>query len=238
MTPERQQEFELGVWFALRRLDAAFNAMLARAPVSSARPELWADYQRARGLLTPQIALLKTALELALPDPRAAERESSAWHVFSAILIHYDERELAVVGQKTASPRVELLQTTHCEIYDGGELFFSQLEDALRAASTPRLVLQLFLFCMRAGFCGRYPDASHPERLACQAELCRRVAKDRGAPRQQEPARPRRTRIEGIGFPYPVYVVAVACVLGVWFALGALAEAHQAARGGLQCVAR
>jgi type VI secretion system (T6SS) protein DotU len=236
VTPERQQEWELGVWFALRRLDADFNAMLARAPQSSARPELWADYQRARGSLTPRIATLETALALALPDLRARPGESVWERILSAILIHYDERELAVVGQQTSMPRAALLQTEHCGIYDGGERFFDQLEDALRAASTPRLVLQLFLFCMRAGFCGRYADASHPERMACQEELCRRVAKDRGARRQHAPARARRTRIQGVGFPYPVYVVAVACVLGVWFALGALAEAHQAARSGLQCV--
>jgi hypothetical protein len=226
------------VWFALRRLDAAFNAMLARAPVSSARPELWADYQRARATLTPLIATLETALALALPDPRARPRESIWERILSAVLIQYDERELAVVGQQSTLPRPALLQTEHSGIYDGGERLFSQLEDALRAAGTPRLVLQLFLFCMRAGFCGRYPDAAHPERMAFQDELCRRVAKDRGARRQPAPARPKRSRIEGVGFPYPVYVVALVCVLGVWWALGALAEAHQAARSGLQCQAQ
>ena len=47
-----------------------------------------------------------------------------------------------------------------------GEEFFVYLERALRAPAPPTLMLQLFLFCLRAGFCGRYAQLDDPQRMA------------------------------------------------------------------------
>ncbi|HTV23316.1 MAG TPA: DotU family type IV/VI secretion system protein [Polyangiaceae bacterium] len=233
MRDEEQEELELAVWVALRRLEEAFRRLGSLAPQKPEPIELWTAYRRARADLKAPIVKLKAALEVALPDPRARPGESNADRALAALLIHYDERELAS-AQGGAAGASMLLQTEYCGLYDGGERFFVLLEDALRSPATPSLVLQLFLFCMRSGFCGRYPNVSDPERLANQEELCQRVG------RRPEPLSPPRAdapieRIPGQEFPYLVYASALALLLSVWFGLHSLAKAHQAEQSSIKC---
>lgn len=235
MTDDRQDELVLALWFALRKLEGAVRALLERVPAEPQRPELWVDYRESRDRLDPLVVALGAALREALPDSRARPGESVAERVWAAILIHYDERELAATGQRPAGPRAPLLQTQHCQLYDGGELFYAYLEDALRSPATPGVVLQLFLFCLRSGFCGRYSNAEDPEREALHEELCQRVAKEEGASPALAVSTPPAVPIKGMGFPFSVYVVALAFVGSFWLALEAMADTHQASRG-LPCV--
>lgn len=236
MRDEEREELELAVWVALRRLEDAYRRLGTLVPQKPEQIELWTAYRRARAELAGPILKLKAALAQALPDPRARDGESHADRALAALLIHYDERELSS-AQGGAAGASLLLQTEYCGLYDGGERFFLLLEDALRSPATPSLVLQLFLFCMRSGFCGRYPSLADPERLAHQDELCQRV----GRPPERlglTPAVAPLERIPGQNFPYLVYLGALALLGGVWLGLHSLARAHQAEQAGIHCVAR
>lgn len=233
MTDEERDELELGVWMALRRLEDAYRRLVALVPQNPERAELWTSYRRARADLAGPILKLKSALERALPEPRARPGDSHAERSLAALLVHYDERELAS-AQGGAAGAAALLQTEYCGLYDGGERFFMLLEDALRSPATPSLVLQLFLFCMRSGFCGRYPSLSDPERLAHQDELCQRVGK-RPEPLGTNAAPAPLERIPGQDFPYLVYLSALTLLATVWFGLHSLAKAHQAEQSGIHC---
>lgn len=236
MTDDEEDELVLGVWAALRALEGAVQGLLALAPADPKRPELWVEYNARRQRLDAPALELGVALRAALPDPRARPGESLAERTWAALLIHYDERELANASQRPAGPREPLLQTKHCNLYDGGELFFVYLEDALRSPATPSLVLQLFLFCLRAGFCGRYSSATDPGREALHEELCQRVVKSDAASGALAAVTPQAVPIAGVRFPWSVYALAFAFVVGFWFALESMAETHQASRAGLTCV--
>jgi type VI protein secretion system component VasF len=236
MKDEEREELELAVWVALRRLEEAYRRLITLVPHKPEQIELWTAYRRARADLAGPILKLKAALEQALPDPRAREGESHAERALAALLIHYDERELSSAQGGAAGASV-LLQTEYCGLYDGGERFFVLLEDALRSPATPSLVLQLLLFCLRSGFCGRYPSPADPERLAHQEELCQRVGKRPellGVPKTTAPLE----RIPGQDFPYLVYVSALALLASVGFGLHTLAKAHQAEQSGIHCSSR
>jgi type VI protein secretion system component VasF len=233
MKDEEQEELELAVWVALRRLEEAYRRLVTLVPQKPEQVERWTAYRRARAELATPILKLKMALEQALPDPRARAGESNAERALAALLIHYDERELAT-AQGGAAGAALLLQTEYCGLYDGGERFFVLLEDALRSPATPSLVLQLSLFCLRSGFCGRYPSLDDPERLAHQDELCQRVGK-RPEPLGVPKATPPLERIPGQNFPYLVYLSALALLGCVWLGLHSLAKAHQATQSDIHC---
>jgi type VI protein secretion system component VasF len=239
MMDEQQELVELEVWFALRRLDDAFERLSSAVGSQPRRPELRVDYAKARAALAAPIVSLRAALERALPEPRALPGESYAERIFAALLIHYDERELAQSSGFSGAGAAELLQTEYAQLYDGGEQFFVFLERALRAPAPPNLVLQLFLFCLRARFCGRYPNLADPERLAYQDELSRRVGKRPSEASDASLAPAPLERIEGANFPHLLYVSGVVALVLVWFGLNSVADAHQSARTGLkECVGR
>jgi hypothetical protein len=236
MLDEQQELLELDVWCALRRLDDAFERLSSTLVLDARQPELRVEYSRARSSLAAPIAALRAALERALPEPRALPGESYAERMFAALLIHYDERELAH-GSRFAGAGA-LLQTEYANLYDGGEQFFVFLERALRAPAPPGLTLQLFLFCLRAGFCGRYPRLDDPERLAYQDELSRRVGKRPAEALVASPPVPVE-RIAGSSFPYVLYLAGALSLVIVWLCLDSVADAHQSARTGLkECVGR
>jgi len=232
MKDEEREGLELAAWVELRRLEEAYRRLLALVPARPEQLELWVAYRRARAELAGPIMRLKAALHHALPDPRAREGESHADRAFAALLIHYDERELTF-AQGGGAGASTLLQTEYCGLYDGGERFFVLLEDALRSSATPPLLLQMLLFCMRSGFCGRYPSLTDPERVAHQNELCQRVGKPPEAPAAPKAAEPLE-RIGGMGFPYLVYLAAVAALVAVWFVLHEVANGHEE-KSGIAC---
>lgn len=238
MLDEQQELAELEVWFALRRLNDTFERALTLLGVQPRRAELRVDFTKARESLGAPIEALRAALQRALPEPRALPGQSYAEVIFAAVLIHLDERELAHGGELSAASGGVLLQTQYADLYDGGEEFFVCLERALRAPAPPGLVLQLFLFCLRAGFCGRYPELDDPGRLAYVDELSRRVGKPPAASEVSWPA-PALERIAGARFPFLLYVAGVLALVLVWLALNSVADAHQSARTGLkECVGR
>lgn len=203
------------VWFGLQELEEAFVRLRQEAPVSAeqrARPELWSDYAACRQKLSVPIRGLQQHLIAAFGSEAAyAER------AFCALLIHYDERELAWVDREKTELPMPLFQATYCGVYNGGELFFTYLEDALRASSSPPLLLQLFLFGLRSGFCGRYLREDDPERLEKEKELRKRVSAVLGGLERGPTPMPTILPIRGVTFPFTYYGIALATLACLWF---------------------
>lgn len=203
---DEQQSLEIAVWLTLRDLEELF----ARHPSRLDEP----------------IESLRASLKRALPEPRASPRGAWSDKVFAAILFQFDERELDK-GRGLPCADVSLLQTRYANTRDGGELFYEYLESALRSRATPQLVLQLFLYCMKSGFCGRYPNLEDPERLSALQELIGRVCPPRTAPIKAPPSTTPTSLIEGRRFPYWNYAIAAFTLFVLWSGLHVAASIHQ-----------
>ncbi len=225
MNEDAEDQAALRVWFAIRSLELEFERLLSRVPTQADRAEAWASFTRERTALAPHIESLREALHSALGDLTGRD-PSLAEQCLCALLIQWDERELRALGEAGRGQSVELWQTRFCECYDGGERFFLYLEQALRLAHPPALALQIFLFCLRCGVCGRYASADHPERVAFEEELARRVAAEGPQPSAAATPRPELSeRIAGARFPFSYYLAALAFLCGVWLLLRY--DAHQ-----------
>jgi hypothetical protein len=205
----------LEVWFALKDLEDAFNVLSQTAPSTPkqrARAELWSDYAARRGELDQPIRELESCLRRAFGSEAGyAER------ALCALLIHYDERELVWVERDNTALPMPLFQSQYCNVFDGGERFYVYLEDALRASRTPPLLLQLFLFCLLSGFCGRYLTQEDAERREKVRELRKRVGAlvNSGGNVRLGPA-PVPPPIATVPFPFRYYLAAVLAVVGLW----------------------
>lgn len=221
------RDAELEVWYAVRKLDAAVRRLLVSMPTGPGRDDSWAAYAAERAALAPLVSELGAKLTSALPlrDEPAAKQWSQ--RCLLALLVLYDELELTELGSM-ASERAETpLQTQYCGIHDGGERFYSLLDDALATAATPPLAVQLLLFCLQAGLCGRIPTKNDPERQEYVRLLSLRVDE---AAEHAHPPFPRETtrrRIAGVEFPFIYYVAAAVFVGCVWLTLNKLARYHE-----------
>jgi hypothetical protein len=221
-----QTSADLAVWLALRQLEELFVRLLSRAEVAAQRREAIVGYTNARSDIDVPVAELRERLQHALPEPRALPGESWAEQIFAAILIQFDERELGadhLVSRGSAT----LLQTEYANTRDGGERFYVFLERALRSRATPPLVLQLFLFCMKSGFCGRYPTAEDPERLAYVQELTFRVSPPQSLRAETLPTSLAPKPLEGRGLPYWNYAIAAFALIVFWSGLQVAASVHE-----------
>lgn len=232
MNEQEAEPATLRVWFAIRDLELAFERLLGRVPSGSERPEAWLVYHKERQVLVPRIESLRQALDATL-GPSSEGELPLAEQCFCALLIQWDERELMALGPGVSRHCPELWQTQFCAVYDGGERFFRYLEQALRLARAPALVLQIFLFCLRSGVRGRYSRMDHPERLAFEQELSRRVGAEGPQPSSAALlAAPAPKRIAGAQFPFVYYLGALAFVCGVWLFLRYDAQQEQTVQLG------
>jgi type IV/VI secretion system ImpK/VasF family protein len=78
-----------------------------------------------------------------------------------AIVSFIDERERVALGGLGDAWQLPLLQTAFVDIDDGGDRFFTQLHELLGRADVHRMVFEIHLLCLRAGFVGRYRDRRH-----------------------------------------------------------------------------
>lgn len=249
---EEELVFELHVWRAVRTLDERFASVAKGARSEAKRPELWQAYLEERAKLVDVIEALKSCLEQALPEAqRRGDTHEPHWkRCLAAILIYYDERELRLLSALHVEHPPSLWQTRYCQIYDGGERFFSYLEDALRFPATPPLVLRIFLYCLRSGYQGKYavwtgregvlldddgaqlPRAddirvTESGREAYLSELRARVApRELAVPERSVPRAPA-LRVHGVGFPRSDYLIALALLIGCYLGLKTVATAHQ-----------
>ena len=220
------RELELSVWYAVRDLDTAVRRLLGSMPREPGRDDLWSVYASERGALLVYLEALSEALLKALP--LSDELPSKRWgkHCLLALLVLYDELELGELGSFATERASVPLQTEYCGIHDGGERFYVLVDDALSGIVTPPLVLQLLLFCLQAGFCGRIPTKSDPEREEYIRRLSLRVDAAAEHSHAPQPGTPRR-RITGVDFPFIYYIAAAVFVGCVWLVLGVLARYHE-----------
>jgi type IV/VI secretion system ImpK/VasF family protein len=156
-----------------------------------------------------------------------------------AIASFIDERERVALGGLAETWRLPLLQTEMLEIDDGGDRFFTQLNELLSRADVHELVFEVHLLCLRAGFVGRYRDRRHElEKLTGWISHRLRQHEPRRALMViAEPAPTKRRRVGFIGFPLRYYLGAVVAVIGL-FATLRIVSARDVDRSGLASYCR
>jgi len=194
----------------LREASEAEPAGLVGAP-----PAPPAAYMRVR-------RALRDAIEARL-DPELVEA-IGLWQKHLAVIAvaaFADERERVALGPLAEAWRLPLLQTELVEIDDGGDRFFTQLEELLRRADVHALIFEIHLYCLRAGFVGRFRDRRHDlERL--QARVAQRVLGGQGRRPHAPPAPPpvpASRRVGFMGFPLRYYLGALAAVVALFVGL-------------------
>jgi type VI protein secretion system component VasF len=83
--------------------------------------------------------------------------EQESYYILFAIIIYIDEHIQTKVLDKTHLSW-PLLQLEFYEIDDGGRLFYDTLDHILKKPQTPLFIYELYYFCLKHGFTGRYED--------------------------------------------------------------------------------
>lgn len=157
-----------------------------------------ADLVALRAALRKRVLWLRMRLAEVLSD-------RDVFHGIFPIVVHFDE--LVRVASRGEAARWEPLQGELYSVDNGGEAFFTLLDDQLRQRETHPLVLEIFFLCLSDGFRGAHDD--DPRKLE---EYRQRLA-DRLAVRPVVvDERPAAAKIEIVKFPWPYYAVAVAAV--------------------------
>jgi type IV/VI secretion system ImpK/VasF family protein len=170
---------------------------VAFAEANAAGPDLVELRSRLRKL----IALLKAKLAEALS-------EHEVYYALFPIVVYVDE--LVATIMPGVMTRWEPLQSELYDIDNGGELFFSILDDRFRQEETPPVVFEIFFFCLNDGFLGMYAGdrakiAEYRGRLKDRIPLRAPDASELG------PKDPR--TVELVAFPWRYYAAAAAAVV-------------------------
>jgi type IV/VI secretion system ImpK/VasF family protein len=133
------------------------------------------------------------------------------------IVVYVDE--LVKLSTSGASNRWEPLQSLIYNVDNGGELFFTILEERLEQQETNPLVLEIFYYCLAAGFTGAYQrDSKKLESF--QSRLAGRFLPPPAGENDPVEA-PHDVKI--VTFPWEFYALAFAVVLAVYLVLSWLA---------------
>lgn len=124
------------------------------------------DLVDLRSKLRTQLDYLRTAI-----TEQYSERD--AYFVLFPLTAHCDElvKHLILdINQLEWPP----LQQELYQVVDAGDLFYELLDNALRKPETLPLVYEVYYFCLRDGFYGRY--SGNPDRLADYTQrLCEHI---------------------------------------------------------------
>jgi type IV/VI secretion system ImpK/VasF family protein len=164
-----------------------------------------ADFVSLRSEIRKQLLGLRAALADVL-----TERE--VYFALFPVVVYADELVRAVARAQVT--RWEPLQSELYDVTDGGELFFTYLDQLLVKADTHPVVFEAFYFCLSDGFKGMY--AGSPQRLDdIRERLALRIPKPtiELAPIGERPP------IELAGSPWRYYAAAGAAVLATLLAL-------------------
>lgn len=164
-------------------------------------------------------ALARKRLQWLRAELTDALSEHEVHYVLLPLVIYTDELMTSITRGQNA--RWEPLQSELYEIDNGGELFFTILDDHLRKSETHPLIFQVFYFCLSDGFMGMCE--SDPRKLD---EYKKRVAERIPlAPIEPGPEQSATSRsVELVPFPWQVYVWAAAAIVVAWAALSVAAK--------------
>ena len=165
----------------------------------------------------PDLVLLRQRLRRRLGELRAKLAETlsehEVYHVLFPFVIYGDE--LLATATRGAVNRWEPMQSELYEIDNGGELFYTVLEERLKQDEIHPLVFETYYFCLNDGFTGMLqPGSRKIEDLL--AQLRQRI--QRPEIRFPEVSREQK-RPELVGFPWKYYAVAAAVVVFVYAVL-------------------
>jgi len=84
--------------------------------------------------------------------------EELAMELLEPLIFATDERVLGRLGDVGLDRAVAwpLLQRGICPEENGGEVFFVRVDDALAEKDAPELLIEVLLYCLQAGFVGRF----------------------------------------------------------------------------------
>jgi type IV/VI secretion system ImpK/VasF family protein len=160
-----------------------------------------------RAKLRKRLQWLKSKLSEALT-------EHEVHYVLLPFVIYIDELVTSVTRGQAA--RWEPLQSELYEIDNGGELFFTILDDHLRKSETHPIIFQMFYFCLSDGFVGMCE--SDPRKIdEYKARLAERIPLLPVS--EQPPERAHGHFVELVPFPWQVYAWAVAAIVAGWMLL-------------------
>lgn len=143
----------------------------------------------------------------------AALTEHEVHYVLLPLVIYTDELMTSITRGQAL--RWEPLQSELYEIDNGGELFFTILEDHLRKSETHPLIFQMFYFCLSDGFVGMCEnDARKLDEY--KARLRERIPL---APIEPGPVQEVSARVELVPFPWQAYAWALFAIVFGWAAL-------------------
>ena len=83
--------------------------------------------------------------------------EQESYYILFAIIIYIDEDIQTKVLDKNHLSW-PLLQKEFYEVDDGGELFYETLDHILKKPQTPLFIFEIYYFCLKHGFTGKYID--------------------------------------------------------------------------------
>ncbi len=138
--------------------------------------------------------------------------EREVYFTLFPLVVYADELVRSVARAQVT--RWEPLQSELYDVTDGGELFFTYLDQLLVKADTHSIVFETFFFCLSDGFKGMF--AGSPMRLA---DVKNRLALRIPTPEVQSEAIGERPPIELAGSPWRYYAAAGCAVLATLLAL-------------------
>ncbi len=169
-----------------------------------------ANFVKLRARVRQRLVWLKGQLSGTLP-------EHDVHYVLFPIVVHFDE--LVRLVSRGATTRWEPLQSELYDVDNGGELFYTRLEERLRQEETPPIVFEVFYFCLSDGFQGMYQGdarklAEYKERLKLRIPMKPVDGVDDGA--EGAP-------VELVQFPVHYYAAAIGAMVGLYLVLSWIA---------------
>ncbi|WP_129348369.1 DotU family type IV/VI secretion system protein [Sorangium cellulosum] len=165
-----------------------------------------ADFVRLRARVRQRLVWLKGQLSSTLP-------EHDVHYVLFPIVVHFDE--LVRLVSRGATTRWEPLQSELYNVDNGGELFYTRLEERLVQEETPPIVFEAFYFCLSDGFQGMHQgDARKIAEYKARIEL--RIPKKPVEDVDDDAAGP---PVELVRFPWLYYAAALGAVVGLYAVL-------------------
>lgn len=138
------------------------------------------------------------------------------YYALFPIVVYVDE--LVQLGTRGEVNRWQPLQGELFDEENGGETFYTTLDEKLSQTETHPMVLEIYYFCLSDGFVGVYKG--DPKKIEeYKANLIRRIpVQNIETSRAQGPK-----SVQLISFPWPLYVVAVLLVIATHVLLSWLA---------------
>ena len=177
---------------------------LAADPAFQEKAGSRADLVALRSEVRKRLVWLKSRLSEVL-----TERE--VYYCLFPLVVYADELVYGVAQERAAT--YQPLQTELYEIDNGGELFYTIIEDLLRKDETIPIIFEVFFFCLNDGFIGMH-ESDPAKREEYKNRLAFRIPVNEVEPVDVRDVGDRAVRL----VPFPKwYYIGAACAVAVGF---------------------